>query len=396
MISFLIFLCALSLFSTDIFLPVLPTINEYYCISAGDSQLIISIYFFGLALSQLISGSFSDHFGRRVTLRFALVFYTLGSIVCMLSLSFPFLLMGRFIQAFGAGAIVVLWRAIVIDLFDKVESIKIIATVSPAIMISPAIAPVIGGSLSSILGWRSTFGFLIVLGLLGFILATFYLRETNQTFPTHKYNFISSIQKFINLLKCKDLFCYLILVCLAYGSYFAFLADSPFFFKQLNYGTIEMSFFYIPVAIAFLLGNIITKKLLILLHNNQLLMIGNIFFVVGGIVIAALTANNIMNLSLIFGSFLLLVLGNGILLTVGVAKALSLFPEIAGTASGLVSFFQSITAFVMTWMVAYLNNNGFSHLSLALPLMLAVILIMGLVMHVNKRERILNGLNYVE
>lgn len=358
------------MFSTDIFLPAMPKIKQALDSTAGESQLIVSIYFFGLAISQLLSGFFSDQYGRRLTLITTLTLYIIGSIGCSISTNLDFLLISRLIQGIGAGAIVVLWRAIVVDVYDKKIAFTVISTVAPAIIVSPAIAPIIGGVLLVNFGWHSTFVALILLGLIALLITIFFLPET-QKITSKENKIILNLKNHFQLLKSIPFILYGSLVCFAYGAYFSYIAQSPFILHKLNLPPIEISFFYLPITIAFLIGSQLSKKLAISLNHHKILFLGVIFFMIGSLGISITNTFNPNNVIQLIAAFLLLVVGNGILLTIGISKALTFFPQAAGAASGLVSFSQSVTAFFMTWLVAILNNTNMSSISLSLPMLIA-------------------------
>jgi DHA1 family bicyclomycin/chloramphenicol resistance-like MFS transporter len=73
-------LVALGPISTDLYLPSLPSLMQYFDASEADVQLTLSIFLVGLAVSQLVYGPLSDRFGRKPVLLAGLVLYLLASI----------------------------------------------------------------------------------------------------------------------------------------------------------------------------------------------------------------------------------------------------------------------------------------------------------------------------
>lgn len=373
-ILYLMFLCSLSMFSTDIFLPAMPVIKQYFSIKEGQAQLIITVYFLGLGVSQLVSGGVSDRFGRRLTLLLALFSYILGSLGCALSDGILLLLISRFVQALGAGSIVVLWRAIVIDVFDIKKAGSVIATVAPAIIISPAVAPIMGGLLLKFFAWQSVFICLILMGCIAFVIAWYLLPETHQLNRKVAEKIPNYVGAYLTMFSSWEFIFYTCLVCFAYGGYFAYIAQSPFLFSKLQYNAMQTSLFYFPITIAFLIGSQLGKRLVRFYNNKFVIFIGVILFTAGASSIFIASQLRDTSAFSIVASFLFMVIGNGILLTVGISQVLTFFTKIAGTASGIVSFLQSMTAFLMTWLVATLNNNShFANNSLSIPIGIAAI-----------------------
>jgi putative MFS transporter len=64
---------------------------------------LVSIGFGGLFLGALVSGYLSDRFGRRTMFIWNMLIYSIGSLLCAISVNFDMLLAMRFIAAFGIG-----------------------------------------------------------------------------------------------------------------------------------------------------------------------------------------------------------------------------------------------------------------------------------------------------
>jgi hypothetical protein len=86
------------------------------------------------------------------------------------------LVLGRLVQAVGAGCGITLVRAIAQDVYGPSRVVKAIAYLTMAYTLGPMISPMIGGILVDALGWRSVFGFALAAGgviTLGAYLAVF-------------------------------------------------------------------------------------------------------------------------------------------------------------------------------------------------------------------------------
>jgi DHA1 family bicyclomycin/chloramphenicol resistance-like MFS transporter len=78
-------LVALGPISTDLYLPSLPSLMQYFDASEADVQLTLSVFLVGLAASQLVYGPLSDRFGRKPVLLAGLVLYLLALIACLVA-----------------------------------------------------------------------------------------------------------------------------------------------------------------------------------------------------------------------------------------------------------------------------------------------------------------------
>ena len=99
------FLNACAAISIDAMLPALGQMaRELGADHPNSRQFIITTFFAGLMIGTLVYGPWSDSLGRKPAILIGLVFYSAGSLVCLLSESFGMLLAGRFLQGFGAAA----------------------------------------------------------------------------------------------------------------------------------------------------------------------------------------------------------------------------------------------------------------------------------------------------
>lgn len=177
--------------SESIFTPVLPQISANMHVSAGTSQLTMSIYFIAFAIGVLFWGQLSDKIGRRLAMNLGIIVYLIGNTGLFISPTFQFLLFSRFIQAFGASVGSVVTQTIMRESFDGIEGAKVFSKVGAAMALSPAFGPLIGGLLETYFGYRNVFSALIIMATLVLLYRYFRLPETRD---------INNIQQ-VSLLK---------------------------------------------------------------------------------------------------------------------------------------------------------------------------------------------------
>ena len=101
-----------------IFAPALPEIAQYFNISQGHSQLIITLFLLGYAVGQLVYGPLANRFGRKTAFYIGIFVATIGSLISIISEplhSFKFLIFGRMLEAFGSSAGLVISFTIISD-----------------------------------------------------------------------------------------------------------------------------------------------------------------------------------------------------------------------------------------------------------------------------------------
>jgi MFS transporter, DHA1 family, multidrug resistance protein len=150
--------------AVHIFLPVIPVIKAAFAMSEAMAQLTFSIALLAMAIATLAYGFLSDRFGRRPVLLSGLSLFLVGSAVSAAAPSVAVLILGRLIQAVGAGCGVTLVRTIARDAYGPEGLVKAIAYLTMAYSIGPMISPVVGGILLDSFGWRSVFGFSLAAG----------------------------------------------------------------------------------------------------------------------------------------------------------------------------------------------------------------------------------------
>src|ERR1700689_4375705 len=179
--------------STDMYVPSLPAIGTALHASTEQVQLTISSYLLGFAAGQILYGPISDRFGRKPVMMAALVLYGVGSIVCATTQSIEMLAAVRFVQALGGAGAIVLARAVVRDLYSGVRAGRELSLMGSITAFAPIMAPVIGGALQMVFGWRASFFFLLFFALFAASAAARFLPETLHQRTAGPFSFRSMI-----------------------------------------------------------------------------------------------------------------------------------------------------------------------------------------------------------
>ena len=176
----IIFLAALSAFpalSTDLYLPALPAMTKYFSVPEYQTNLTLILFFIFFALAILGWGPLSDRFGRRPVLLVGLVSYAAAGVLCGLSSNVFQLMAFRVLQAIGAGAASTAATAIVKDVYQGRRRESILAIIQSMMVLSPAVAPVIGALILRFTSWRGAFAAQAILGVL-MLLGAIMFEET--------------------------------------------------------------------------------------------------------------------------------------------------------------------------------------------------------------------------
>lgn len=157
------------------------TIRREYNTSLNNSQWVISIYTLALGIATPLSGFLSDRFGIKRMYVGGLGTFVLGSLLCglapTLSSSIWLLVAARALQGFGGGIAQPLGSALLFSTFPPKEQGTALGIFGIALVVAPALGPILGGLLVDQGVWRWIFFINIPIGIVGVMLATRFLRE---------------------------------------------------------------------------------------------------------------------------------------------------------------------------------------------------------------------------
>ena len=277
MIAYLAYIGMFIPLSTDLYLPALPEMGNYFSASEFLVGLTLTIFFFTFAVSMVLFGPLSDKYGRRPILIFGAALYTAASFSCAVSSNIYFLLAGRFFQAVGSGAVITVATALIKDCFRGKVMRKILAITQALGVIAPMVAPLVGGILLTFTDWRGSFYLLTVLGLINLIVAFLFC----ETLPEHKRyrgGILNSLTLLAQVAQRKYFMAVLIMFAFLSKPYMAYLSASSFIYVEFFSLTAqEYSYFFAVNSAASIAGPILYLKLKNNLSNVSMLKLS--FFV---------------------------------------------------------------------------------------------------------------------
>ena len=154
-------------FSVDITLPFFVTISAQLDAPFHSVQMTVTAYIFAIGVGQLVFGSLSDRFGRRMAVACGLTLYIAGALLGSLAPTVEWLVAARVVQGLGGAAGPVIARAILRDQYAGMALAKNMAVASGIFALGPILAPLIGIALSDLSGsWRVVFYAMMAFGCL--------------------------------------------------------------------------------------------------------------------------------------------------------------------------------------------------------------------------------------
>ena len=171
-------LAAISPLATAMYLPAMPAMAEDLQSDPQAVQLTITTFLAGLAVGQLVIGPLSDRTGRRPLLLACTALCVLASAACAFAPSIELLLGARFLQGLAGAAGIVLGRAIVADALRENASARAFSLLMTIGAIAPVIAPLLGGLVDAVTGWRGVFVVLTMFAVAMLAGSIFFLPES--------------------------------------------------------------------------------------------------------------------------------------------------------------------------------------------------------------------------
>jgi len=255
---------SLTALSIDAMLPALPQIGgDLNVQNPNTRQLVISIIFLGLALGQLFFGPLSDKTGRKTAIYAGYALYIAGAFVSLLAISFPILLLGRFLQGAGVSAPRAVTLALVRDRFEGRAMARVMSFIMTIFILVPMIAPSLGQTILLFSGWRAIFGSFILLAII--TLAWFALRMPETLSPENRAPF--SLGRIISttreILNSKTALGYTVSAGLVSGAFIGYLNSSQQVFQeQYALGDLFPLFFAI-IALSIGIASLLNTRLVI-------------------------------------------------------------------------------------------------------------------------------------
>lgn len=345
--------------ATDIYIPSLPYIVKSFDTTNVMAGLTVSVYIVAFAISGLMAASFSDHFGRKITLKYCNILFLVASGLLVFSPTINVFIFLRILQGIAGGFFSVITRQIIKDLFDEKEQVNINAIIFTAFVISPAIAPILGAFIAHHFTWRACFVVIFVLELLVFIAINRDLKETLNVKKDFQHPFTTIGSIFIFFFNREFNACVLI-SSLAYGGYFAFITISSFIFiNHLGFSGMNYSLIFLILAALYLVSNLLMRAMNNMdMNKHTIILYGCILNFIGAVLLIFSIFNfsqTTISIFIITGAVFMR-FGLGFILSLVQIVAMNQFKKSSGLALGTLNAAQCIlAAFCATWATHFSN-----------------------------------------
>lgn len=175
--------------STDAMLPALPIIGRDLGVEfANDNQLVISAFFFGLAVGQIFFGPASDSIGRKSAISIGFAIFAAGCVLSIVATDFNTMLAGRVLQGIGAAGPRTVAVALVRDKYAGRAMARIMSFVMTVFILVPIVAPLLGQGILYVGNWQGIFFLFLALAVVAFLWLTIRQPETLSRDKRHRFS----------------------------------------------------------------------------------------------------------------------------------------------------------------------------------------------------------------
>ena len=360
-------LAALATLSLNMFLPSLASIAADFQADYAVVNLSIAGYLAVTAALQLVVGPLSDRFGRRPVMLAALSLFVFASLGCTLATNVWMFLACRVLQ----GAVIAGWAVSLAAVRDTVPTQKaasLIGYLSMSMAVAPMLGPMFGGFLDAAFGWRASFVAYTGFGAALLLLVWLDLGETNRN---RAETFGQQLRNYPALLGAGRFWGYALCMAFSVSAFYAFLSGVPLVARgALDLPPERLGLYMGSITAGFFLGSFLSGRLAKRVPLTTLILCGRSAACLGLSAGLIFVLAGVVSEPTFFGATIFVGIGNGLTMPNGNAGAVSVKPELAGSASGLAGALMVGTGALMTSFTGVVVSEANAPLAL-LTIMLA-------------------------
>jgi DHA1 family bicyclomycin/chloramphenicol resistance-like MFS transporter len=365
-------LSALPPLSIDMGLPGIPAIEASFAGAENHGALTLSLFLFGFAMSPVLCGPLSDRFGRRPTMLVGLALFSIAAAACCLVPTFSAVLTFRLLQGVAAGACVVMPFAIVRDLFNGIQAQTKLAQIMTVVGLAPLLAPILGGWVMAIGGWRVIYA---VQASVGTLILLFVAIGFAESLPADRRRSLSPtalVSGYRMALSCRSFRNFTLIYSFGFSGMFAYISGSPaVLMGALGLTEQAFSLVFATTSCGMLFGSIVSARLgACKVPSNRILKTGLSLMAFSSVLTLALAITGHIHVLTIVPPVALTIFCFGLISSSAMNEALQPLPKVAGLASGIIGCVQMGMGSAASALIAALLPLG--HPAIVMTALMAV------------------------
>lgn len=366
----LILLAAVGQMAQTIYIPAIADIARDMRVREGAVQSVMAAYLLAYGASQLVYGPVSDRIGRRPVIFAGMLIFMLATVIALLSRNLTVLIIAGGLQGMGTGVAGVMARTLPRDLYAGPALRHANSLLNMGILVSPLLAPLLGGVLDTLWGWHACFAFLLALC----VVVTFSMfRWLPETRPAQASR-VRLLASYKTLFGSGAFNCYLLMLIGGLAGVAVFEACAGVLMGAgLGFNSLTVSvLFILPIPAAFFGAWFAGRQ-----HKqfSTLMWQAVISCLLAGIAMWLPGWFGVMTVWTLLIPAALFFFGAGMLFPLATSGAMEPFPFLAGTAGALVGGLQNCGSGLLAWSSALLPQGGQSSLGMLMTAMGLLILL---------------------
>ncbi len=286
---FLVLYEFLTYVANDLIMPGMLHVVQSFHASENNVASSLTLYVLGGASLQLILGPISDHLGRRPVMLFGGALFCFCTTMIAFAVSMEQFLVMRFFEGMGLCFIGVIGYAVLQEIFDEMDAIRLIAMMTNVAVIAPLLGPLVGALLLHYVNWRFIFLGIAVLSLLAWWgLWQFMpesvgqIKKSGEEIKRVTFSLKTMHANYAQLFKSLPF----ILGSIAFGVVgvmcVAWIGLAPVMLvTEAKLSLVQYGLWQIPIFGAFILANLVLVRLTRFLSIRRLIFIGAFISILG-------------------------------------------------------------------------------------------------------------------
>lgn len=168
----------------------LPKLMESFRIAASTVQWLTTAFMLVSAIMIPVTALLLEKYSTKKLFALAMYLFGVGTVLCAVSYSFELLLIGRIIQAAGAGIMLPLITTVLLLIFPRDKRGAAMGLYGLVSVFAPALGPSLAGIILDNLDWHYLFYMLIPIILIDIVVIHFYMKDVIRL-RNPKIDFIS-------------------------------------------------------------------------------------------------------------------------------------------------------------------------------------------------------------
>jgi DHA1 family bicyclomycin/chloramphenicol resistance-like MFS transporter len=335
--------------SVNIYLPILPELEEILKTTSQTAKLTVTIFLLGFALSQLVWGPLSDRYGRKAVLLAGIAISVAGVLLAASTTNVYLFMAARFLESLGIGACPVMARSILADTLDRAHVATAMVYVVSVVALVPALAAILGGYLYLLSSWRSVFFFVALYGVGLWLLSRLRLQET-------------AIPSSMNLAASEVAHSYFSM--LKDGRYFAYVFMYCIFVTELDYTSHEYGYLLLVNAVCYVLGASSSRFVMAKLGTTRPLSMSLVVYGLSVMLFFAFELHSTMSALGVLVPMSVFAFGSGLVSPAANAGALTMFKGSTGASAAIIGCAITLGGAVATGILAHVDITRLWQLAL--------------------------------